>query len=47
MLQTVHAQTGGEHENEDREHGRKELLPFAVQHFGYEFKRVVIGIDTE
>ena len=47
VFQAVHAQTGGEHENEDCEYGRKELLPFAVQYFGYEFERVVISIDAE
>lgn len=39
MFQAVHTQAGGEHENEDRKHGREKLLTFAVQHFGYQFKR--------
>ena len=47
VLQTVHAETGGDHQYRDDEYGREKLLAFADNDIGDDIKGVVIGGDAE
>ena len=47
MLQTVHAQAGGEHQHEDDEDRGKKLLFFAHNDFCDHIQGVIVGVDAE
>ena len=47
MFQTVHAQTGPQHQREDDEHGGKQLLALPGDDLCNDAEGIVIGVDPE
>ena len=47
MLQAVHAQAGGQHQDDDNEHRGQQLLPLAGDDLGNHIQGVVVGVDPE
>ena len=47
VFETVHAQAGGEHQDQDRKYRGEKLLAFALQDVRDQPQRIIVGIDPE
>ena len=47
MLHAVHAQTAGEHQDQDDEHGGNDLIAFFIQYRSDDIERIISGIQAE
>ena len=47
MLHAVHAQTAGEHQDQDNEHGGNDLIAFFIQYRSDDIERIISGIQAE
>ena len=47
MFHAVHAQTAGEHQDQDDEHGGNDLIAFFIQYRSDDIERIISGIQAE
>ena len=47
MLQRIHTQARGQHQNRNDEYRGEKLLPLSVDDLGDHVQRIVIGIDAK
>ena len=47
MLHAVHAQTAGEHQDQDDKYGGNDLIAFFIQYRSDDIERIISGIQAE
>ena len=47
MLQTVHTQGRCQHQHQDNENRRQDLIPFSPDYIRDDIQRIIVGIDAE